>query len=147
MWRARVVAAMLWIGGSGVVSCVTAPKAGYRLYEGARGDGGAANLYGPIARVDGVDVSDKGQAFELRPTCHAITLSSDFGQYDSSGNGGSAKLGELTFALQMQDGFTYVVERRTMTVDGNHANVRTVVRAVSPDGSSSDLDRLLAGCR
>jgi hypothetical protein len=140
-----MVAAIL-VGGSAVASCVTASKQGVRLYEGARGDGGAANLYGPIARVDGADVSGKGQAFEVRPACHVVTLSGEVGYYDSSGNGGSANVGERTFALDMRDGYSYMVERRTVQVDGSHVAIRTVVRAVSPDGSSSDLDQLLVRC-
>ena len=142
MWRP------LWVGGGAIaiLSCVTTSNQGVRLYDGARADGGAANLYGPIARVDGADVSGKGQAFEVRPACHLVTLSRDFGQFDAVTGGVSAKLAEQTFALEMRDGYSYMVERRSVPVDGSHVRIETIVRAVAPDGSSSQLGQMLAAC-
>jgi hypothetical protein len=76
-------------------------------------------LFGPLAFVDGDDVSPFHEGVGLRPGCHRLTTRSDtvdamaYGsapaQVSRAGRGGAA-----TFFVAMKPGHTYVVERRVL---------------------------------
>src|ERR1039457_5937450 len=58
------------------VACVGQVRS-YPLYprpEVQREAGKIARLTGPVATVDGVDVTDKVMTFDLLPGCHVVTL-------------------------------------------------------------------------
>ena len=70
-----------------------------------------ARLEGPIATVDGQDVSSKGggMAFEILPGCHVVTLKRKMGE--GSGNGAwAADLRPIAYAFRMRQGHRYSIE-------------------------------------
>jgi hypothetical protein len=80
------------------------------LYEGdVRPGAEVAKLSGPIAKVDGVDVSHLGSLFALLPGCHIVELPTQLGEGTSSG-AWSANIGHVSFAFAMKAGRLYVID-------------------------------------
>jgi hypothetical protein len=134
---AGLVAALLMIPALG---CVTMGGArGVRLYPGDEEDlARVATLLGPIATVDGNDVSKKGTSFELRPGCHVVVNRSEFLDHDVALNNGAwqGRMPVWTFAFQMKSGYTYAVEQKVEATTGGMG--RGVVTARAVDGAGND---------
>lgn len=81
-----------------------------RLYEGEpRPPAEVAKLAGPIAKVDGVDVSELGPIFALLPGCHIVQLRSKIGEGTATG-AWSEEIGRVIYAFPMRAGYLYVVD-------------------------------------
>jgi hypothetical protein len=117
------------------------------LYPGpSRPAGEVARLSGPIAKVDGVDVSRLGGSFDLLPGCHVVELKRKVGE-GSVGGAWSADLGHVTYALRMRAGQSYEINIRLQA--GNSASVGNAtvgaasVEAVERDASGKTVANLL----
>jgi hypothetical protein len=89
------------------------------LYDGlARPAQEVAVLSGPIATVDGVDVSRQGTLFSLLPGCHLVVLQSQIGEGGVSG-AWSADIPKRVYAFRMKAGNSYAIDASLLP--GNHA--------------------------
>jgi hypothetical protein len=121
----------------------TSAERGLALYSGAQAPPEqVATLDGPIATVDGRDVSDKGSLFELRPGCHVITTKTDFVERNVRINIGGimSHHPRETFVLTMQGGVSYLIMNRTQELDGMSARPWLIARATDPAGVTRDLE-------
>jgi hypothetical protein len=115
------------------------------LYDGpTRTAQEVAVLSGPVAKVDGVDVSEQGAVFTLLPGCHVVTLQSRIGEGGVSG-AWSADVRKQVYAFRMKAGNSYVIEVRLLP--GNHsvgtANVGSVkILAIEQDSGGKKLASL-----
>jgi hypothetical protein len=109
------------------------------LYEGdARPAAEVAKLSGPIAKVDGVDVSHAGSLFALLPGCHIVELPTRIGEGTASG-AWSVKLGHVSYAFAMKAGRLYVID--TELLPGNSASVgNAAVGGVKVTATERDAD-------
>lgn len=116
--------------------------AGYPLYPtdaGVRPRESLARLFGPIALVDGRNVSGLGDAYELLPGCHGVWTR---GQPVDSTNyvavSGSRSTGGRYFVLRMKPGYSYIVKNVTEG-DMSLSRLRIVVKTeeIDPKGESS----------
>jgi hypothetical protein len=103
-----------------------------------------ALLLGAIATVDGKDVALDGSTFELLPGCHLVTTQTKLLAYDTSTSTNAqgevtGTLPRLTYAIAMQPGHTYAIERQIQAVGGTTADVQITARDVAADGQSADL--------
>jgi hypothetical protein len=134
---------------------VAGAKRGVPLYSGARGAvDQVASLYGPIATVDGQDVSSQGDAFELRVGCHVVTTKTQYLEHDLALNTGATLGAEptLTFAIQMRPGFSYAFEHRTQDIDGVTGRGWMTARELDRAGKARGLQptqdaATIAACR
>jgi len=111
----------------------------YPLYpdpQVRREPGTVARLTGPVATVDGVDVAGHGNAFDLAPGCHVVTLVSKIGQ---SGNNEawSVDLPRWVYAFKMSGGHVYSIEHRVQVASNRNATV--AVSAHERDGNGTIL--------
>jgi hypothetical protein len=134
------------------IACMASRPASVVLYGPAaerRPADEVATLYGPIGSVDGRDVSGQGNAFELLPGCHVVTLRSKVGGTNSGTTGAwTATLGG-TFAFRMQAAHTYAIDLRAIGDDTMSGEVRIdawdsdaggAKTAVPPARSGADID-------
>jgi hypothetical protein len=134
------------------LACMAGRPPAVRLYDPATGPPGrdeVATLYGPIGAVDGRDVSGQGNAFELLPGCHVVTLRSKVGGTNSGTTGAwTATLGG-TFAFRMQAAHTYAIDLRaigdaTMSgevrIDAWDSEAGGDKRPVPPARGTADID-------
>lgn len=68
-----------------------------------------AHLLGEFVTIDGQDVADSGQSFELLPGCHVVEPRARGGKRGTTGNT-VTKTPTLRFAIHMVSGRRYVVE-------------------------------------
>jgi hypothetical protein len=114
----------------------------YALYPGpALSANEVAVLSGPVATVDGVDVSRQGTVFSLLPGCHVVMLQSEIGEGGVSG-AWSEHIRRQAYVFHMRAGNSYVIDVRLLP--GNHsvgtANVGGVkILAFEQDGSGKKL--------
>jgi len=79
------------------------------LYEGdVLPSAEVANLSGPVAKVDGVNVSHMGSLFALLPGCHIVELPTQIGEGTTSG-AWSENIGHVSYALAMKAGHLYAI--------------------------------------
>ena len=75
-----------WLVGLTLVAtgCGSAgAERGFALYPGPRAAADqVATIDGPIATIDGQDVSSHGSTFEVRAGCHVVTTKTDFVEHD-----------------------------------------------------------------
>jgi hypothetical protein len=96
-----------------LVACVGQVRS-YPLYPNPqvrREPAKVARLTGIVATVDGVSVAGKGNAFDLAPGCHVVTL------VRTVGEGGehepwTADVPRSVYAFKMSAGHVYVIEHR-----------------------------------
>jgi len=97
-----------------------------------------AKLSGPIAKVDGVDVSHMGSLFALLPGCHIVELPTELGGGTSSG-AWSVNIGHVSYALAMKAGRLYVID--TELQPGSSASVGNAsVGGVKVTATERDAD-------
>jgi hypothetical protein len=121
MMRTGLILAGL-LAAAGGVTCSHFPSAVHPLYSGpARLAGEVATLTGPVARVDGADVSRLGSSFALLPGCHVVELQKKIGE-GSTGGAWSAELGHMVYALQMKAGYSYEIAAQLQAGNGGVGN-------------------------
>jgi hypothetical protein len=128
-------------------SCRHFQRDAHPLYEGdPRPSAEVARLSGPIAKVDGVDVSDKGALFALLPGCHIVELRKKIGE--GSGNGAwTEEIGRVVYAIPMKAGHVYVIDAElkaggsTSSV-GNSGIGDVKLRAVEQDAEGNVVAKL-----
>jgi hypothetical protein len=122
----------------GCGSCLAGRGRGYPLYatDLARKPDEVAQLTGYVSKVDGNDVAEHGNAFELLPGCHIIVTPSEWGKVGESG-GIIVKTGHATFALPMKAARQYLVEVQAGPVGGASAGARLV--AIEKDMQGNEI--------
>jgi len=135
-----LAAGMLALGGD--MACAHFQAATYQLYEGpGRPTEEVARLGGPVATVDGVDVSRLGSSFALLPGCHVVVLKKKVGE-GGVGGAWSADLGHIVYAFRMKAGHAYEIDIHTQPGNGGvgNANVGDVkIKAVERDLRGTSL--------
>jgi hypothetical protein len=139
------------------MGCQQAPDVpGYPLYPASPRLPRAqiARLFGPIGTVDGRNVADLGDGFELLPGCHIVSTRSDAIESTSEVSVPGRPRGRV-FALPMQPGFTYVVKRQVLSGMGSEIRIVTFadeidaggsrVRTIEPAKSSIELSACRGG--
>jgi len=124
----------------GLAGCIGREGRGVPLYgdgQSLRPRGEVARLVGPIAYVDGRDVTSLGGTLELLPGCHVVEIGGRTGQVDIMRGGWAATLPNLGYAFRMQGGHSYVIElRHDPTLgQGPQASGRIVAYEQDPEGS------------
>jgi hypothetical protein len=102
-----------------------------------------ADLLGPIGKIDGREVGGLGGRFDLLPGCHVVQLDRQSDNSNYSLTGGVYLTGSFpatTYALRMQAGARYIIQRQTIT-EGVGATMRVVLsaREEAPGGAVTDL--------
>jgi len=91
--------------------CLTEEQHAYPLYPGVeRPHDRIGILMGPIAEVDGRDISGKGKSFALLPGCHTFRLVRTTGQMDNISSGYVTTLPQATLWLMVERGHYYTFE-------------------------------------
>ena len=128
--------------GMGCAHFQTTP---YSLYQGPKRPAAeVARLDGPVAEVDGVDVSRLGTTFALLPGCHVVVLQSKVGE-GGVGGAWSADLGTVVYVFRMQAEHSYDITLHTRPGAGGvgNANVGGVeVKAFERDARGKVLATL-----
>ena len=97
-----------------------------------------ATLHGPIATVDGQQVTGKGKTFALLPGCHIVTLQRNVGAADSNANGAWAgTLPPLAVAFRMRPSYKYLVSVRFEETSGPYGQMHIDARERDPQGQTS----------
>jgi hypothetical protein len=138
----RIASTVALAGLVATTSCRHFQNGADNLYEGEpRPSAEVARLAGPIAKVDGVDVSELGPIFALLPGCHIVELRPKIGE--GSANGAwSADIGRVVYALPMKAGRLYVIDAElkaggSSNSVGNASVGGVRVRAVEEDGEGN----------
>ena len=132
-------------------SCIVSGGHPHPLYPGdARPAAEVARLFGPIAEVDGQDVSRMGKSFALLPGCHIVKLAEKTGEINTLSSGGYvATLPRLTYAFRMRAGLTYEIEVHAevgsgptgqITIRAWERDERGGATQLNPAGSSADVE-------
>lgn len=128
-----------------VVACSHFQPAAHPLYPGATlPTEQVARLTGPVARVDGADVSRLDGAFALLPGCHVVELRRKIGEGTVSG-AWSADIPPTTYAFRMRAGRSYeiLVHLQSGNQGVGSANVGSVrVEAVERDSEGRTVANL-----
>lgn len=141
MTRIGLILAGLLVAAGGT-ACSHFQPAAHPLYPGpARPPGEVARLSGPVARVDGVDVSGQASSYTLLPGCHVVELQSRIGEGSLSG-AWSAEVRHRFYAFKMQAGHSYEIDAQLQP--GNYSlGTGTVggvkIKAVERDARGSVL--------
>ena len=94
-----------------VGACIVKSSAPYPLYPDGnpRPDNQVGILVGPLAVVDGQDVSGRGQTFALLPGCHSFRWLRTTGEVNA-GAGYVTSLPEQTLWISVEPGHSYTFE-------------------------------------
>jgi hypothetical protein len=102
-------------------------------------------LSGPVAKVDGVDVSRLGSMFALLPGCHIVELKSKIGE-GTSGGAWSEEIGHVVYAFQMKAGHLYAIDTEVRPGGADSVGNASVggikLRAVEQDANGKVLAKL-----
>jgi hypothetical protein len=91
-------------------ACSHFQPASHPLYAGPpRPTAEVAGLSGPVATVDGVDVSSVGSSFTLLPGCHVVGLRRRIGEGNVNG-AWSTELRYAIYAFRMTAGSSYEID-------------------------------------
>ena len=129
------------------VACGHFQPAAHPLYPGpARSAAEVARLSGPIATVDGADVSSLGGTFTLLPGCHVVELQKRIGEGTASG-AWSTELRHATYAFRMKAGSSYEIDIRLESGSNESVGNATVgqvrVEAVERDVNGKTVANIL----
>jgi hypothetical protein len=151
---AAVASLAVAASGAAATRCIHHQNAGFALYEPAtprRPPAEVARLYGPVASVDGRDVSALGRSFELEPGCHVVVTLKEMLEFDNAASV-SGQFPPMTYAFRMRAAHAYVIEHPTSTVGGNQAITWLDAHEEAPDGQKLPLgpttsDRVVEACK
>jgi hypothetical protein len=102
---------------AGSIGCRHIGPTPYVLYPGpAQAPERVATLDGPVATIDGTDVSQHGSTFALLPGCHVVVLQARIGE-GGMGGAWSTVIQHRTYAFQMKAGHTYAIQVRLKSGD------------------------------
>jgi hypothetical protein len=93
-----------------------------------------ARLTGIVATVDGVDVTAKGNTFDLAPGCHVVTLVRTIGQ-GGEHEPWSVDVPRWVYAFKMTGGHIYAIEHRVQLASNQNGTV--AISALERDGSGA----------
>ena len=135
------------------LGCIHHQSAGFALYEPAtprRPSAEVARLLGPIASVDGREVSAHGRSFELEPGCHVVVTRKqmfDFRRPDLV----DEQFLPATFAFRMKPAHAYVVEAPER-IGGETGVAVLQAHEEAPDGTKTPLGptfntQMIDGCK
>jgi hypothetical protein len=131
-------AASLGLLAASAVGCHSVGKSGYPLYPPtavAPAPSQIATLEGPINMVDDVNVSARGQTFQLLPGCHIVTLERNIGEGGDNG-AWAANLPRITYAFEMKPGHLYKIIVDVEMGSAMLGRMKLTARETAPDGSS-----------
>jgi hypothetical protein len=133
IWSRRLAVALLL--ATGCVPYASVPV--YPLYPEpahAAAHEAPARLFGPIAEVDGRDVSQLGSAFALLPGSHVVRTR---GQAVESTSYLSVvgRPGCRSFAFTMKPGYTYIVKQRVLEDLGSRLRVAVFAEELDATGA------------
>ena len=102
-----------------------------------------ADIVGPIGKIDRREVGSLGGRFQLLPGCHIVELTRQGDESNYSLTSGIYLTGSFpaaTYAIRMQAGARYVIQRQTV-VEGVGVTARLVLsaREEAPGGAVTDL--------
>jgi hypothetical protein len=134
-------------------ACIVRAGQPHPLYPNpdvARPPAEIARLFGPIAAVDGQDVSRLGKSFALLPGCHIVRLADKVGEISTSNGGGFVGSTGAIFALRMKASHAYEIEIQLQQMTGpvGQMTIRAWERSadgttnspIGPATSSADID-------
>jgi hypothetical protein len=134
-------AAVLAAGALLVPACIVHEGEPYPLYPGSESPRPAsevARLFGPIATIDGQDVSRLGKSFALLPGCHKVRLLEKVGEISATNNGGYVgTIGTVIFALSMKANYVYEIDIQVRNVTGPVGRLMIQAWERAADGSSA----------
>ena len=90
---------------------------------------------GPIASVDGRDVSGKGKSFALLPGCHSFRLVRTTGQMDNISSAYVTTLPQATLSIAVERGHYYTFETTVHDPGGPVGTVSMGIADHDSDGS------------
>jgi hypothetical protein len=93
-----------------------------------------ARLFGPIASVDGQDVSRLGGAYELLPGCHAVLTTSDAVE-STNYVAVIGRTGVRYLVLAMRPGYSYIVKRPLQADVEPHLRITVFAQELDPTGA------------
>jgi len=136
------------------LGCIHHQTGGYPLYEPAsprRPTADVARLFGPIASVDGRDVSGLGRSFELLPGCHVVVTQKQMLEFDNAASV-SGQFPPRTYLFWMKAAHTYVIERPTTGIGGARAITWIEAYDAAPSGrrfpvGATNNERAIDDCR
>lgn len=124
-----------------IAACIARSGEPHPLYPNAevrRPAEQVARLFGPIASVDGQDVSRLGKSFSVLPGCHVVQLLNKVGAINTSNGGGYVGMtGGAVFALRMRANFTYEIDVQVQSVTGPVGQLAIQAWERPADGSSA----------
>jgi hypothetical protein len=101
-----------------------------------------AQVAGPIAKIDGQDVSEQGGVFDVLPGCHVVVLDTrpSADAYSlSSGMYWSGQYDATIYAFRTKPGARYVIRRDLQTQGSGQGRVVLSAREEEPGGLVTDL--------
>jgi hypothetical protein len=136
------------------LGCLHHQTGGYPLYDPAtprRAANEVARLFGPIASVDGRDVSDLGRSFELLPGCHVVVTKKQMLEFDNAA-AVSGQFPPMTYPFRMRAAHTYVIERPATGIGGDKALAWIEAYDAAGDGTkvpvgATSSERVIDDCR
>lgn len=105
-----------------------------------------AVVEGPILRIDGQGVNERGTRFALLPGCHVVDIDqANSGNSLSSGMAVTGQTQPATYALRMKPGGHYTIRRDAVTGELQTVRIVLSAREELPGGATSDLDPIKSG--
>jgi hypothetical protein len=128
-------------GALSLSACIVRGGEPHPLYPnaetGQRPAAEVARLTGPIAKVDGEDVSRLGKSFTLLPGCHIVRLTDKVGDINSqTASGFVGEMSGVVFAFRMKAGYTYDIDIQLNDVNGPTGRMSIGAWERALDGSS-----------
>jgi hypothetical protein len=141
-------------GAVGALGCIHHSSSGFPLYTPAiprLPANEVAHLYGPIATVDGRDVSEHGRSFDLLPGCHIVVTQKQMLDFDNAVSV-SGQFPPMTFPFRMKAGHTYVIERPATGAGASTAIVWIEAHDQTANGTkvpvgATDSERVIEACK
>jgi hypothetical protein len=120
----RGTALVVAVFGFATTACIGSGNS-YPLYPNSGqklGPDAVASLSGDVAYVDGRDVSSYGNSFELRPGCHVVRAPEKWGGMSYGQPTVWANIGKVSFAMDMQAHYRYLVHVEVVRLSGSDGN-------------------------
>jgi hypothetical protein len=126
-------------------ACITHSVDAYPLYpnpETYRPADQVGIINGPIAMLDGQDVSDHGHAFALEPGCHSFKFLERTGAANgATGASYTMRLPQGTYSFWLRPGHYYELEPNIGTISGPTFQGSERIRDRHPDGTVTRAEK------